>query len=75
MPIYEYLCESCERRFTAMRSMSERTAPLRCEGCGSDRTVLALSVPARVGIATSDFNLGGSCARGIPGCPGGGCTA
>jgi putative FmdB family regulatory protein len=75
MPIYEYYCESCQRRFQAMRRMSERTAPLRCEGCGSERTTLALSVPARVGVATDDFNLGSSCARGVPGCPGGGCAA
>jgi putative FmdB family regulatory protein len=81
MPIYEYFCEACERRFQAMRSMSDRTAPLRCDGCGSDRTVLAFSVPARVGIATSDTpgyprgSLGSGCARGVPGCPGGGCTA
>jgi putative FmdB family regulatory protein len=73
MPIYEYLCESCEHRFQAMRSMSDRTSPLHCESCGSDRTMLSFSVPARVGVATVD-PLPRACGRGIPGCNGGGCA-
>ena len=35
MPIYEYVCESCERRFQAMRSMADRLSPVACESCGS----------------------------------------
>jgi len=73
MPIYEYQCESCERRFTAIRSMKDRTSPLTCESCGSDRTALAFSIPARVGIATVD-QLPSACRRGVPGCQGGGCN-
>ena len=71
MPIYEYVCEGCGRRFQAMRNMSDRLAPAPCEGCGSDRTALAFSVPARVGTASQDAP--GGCARGVPGCGGGGC--
>lgn len=72
MPIYEYRCESCDRRFQTMRGMSERLAPVTCDACGSERTELAFSVPGRVGAATSDAPAG--CARGIPGCAGGGCA-
>jgi putative FmdB family regulatory protein len=75
VPIYEYLCESCERRFQAMRGMSERTAPLACEACGSPHTTLAFSVPGRVGAAAPAVPAGSGCARGIPGCAGGGCAA
>jgi putative FmdB family regulatory protein len=73
MPIYEYVCEGCERRFQAMRSMSDRLAPLSCEACGSERTALAFSVPSRVGAASQAAPSG--CARGVPGCAGGGCVA
>jgi putative FmdB family regulatory protein len=71
MPIYEYLCESCDRRFQAMRNMSERLSPVACGSCGSEKTTLAFSVPGRVGTATSEAPSG--CGRGIPGCSGGGC--
>jgi putative FmdB family regulatory protein len=71
MPIYEYLCESCDRRFQAMRSMADRLSPVACESCGSQKTALAFSVPGRVGAAAQNEPSG--CARGIPGCGGGGC--
>jgi putative FmdB family regulatory protein len=71
MPIYEYVCESCDHRFQTMRSMSDRLAPVACESCGSGKTALAVSVPGRVGAATQEAPAG--CARGIPGCAGGGC--
>lgn len=33
MPIYEYLCESCERLFTQLRTMSEHREPGHCPIC------------------------------------------
>jgi putative FmdB family regulatory protein len=74
MPIYEYRCESCGRRFQAMRGMSERLSTAACDGCGSERTSLAPSVPGHVGAASAAGENGG-CARGVPGCAGGGCAA
>jgi putative FmdB family regulatory protein len=44
MPIYEYVCQECEKRFDALRSMSEADAVIPCESCGSERTSRALSV-------------------------------
>jgi putative FmdB family regulatory protein len=72
VPIYEYVCEDCGGRSQAMRSMSDRQAPVACEACGGTRTALAFSVPGRVGAATQEAPSG--CARGIPGCAGGGCA-
>jgi putative FmdB family regulatory protein len=49
VPLYDYLCQACGRRFDALRRMSERTEAPPCPACASDETVLALSVPAPVG--------------------------
>lgn len=35
MPIYEYLCPSCQRRFERMRPRSEATEPAPCPDCGT----------------------------------------
>jgi putative FmdB family regulatory protein len=72
VPIYEYVCEDCGGRSQAMRSMSDRLAPVACEGCGSSKTALAFSVPGRVGASAQEPSSG--CARGIPGCAGGSCV-
>ncbi len=34
MPIYEYRCQGCGRRFSLLRSLSD-DAPPRCPSCGS----------------------------------------
>lgn len=73
MPIYEYVCPACDHRFQAMRGMSERLAPVACDACGTETTTLALSVPGKVGAGAQ--GPAPACARGIPGCAGGGCAA
>jgi putative FmdB family regulatory protein len=44
MPIYEYECKDCKKRFDALRSMSEADTAIVCESCGSDRTARSISV-------------------------------
>ncbi|MFQ6001951.1 MAG: zinc ribbon domain-containing protein, partial [Anaerolineae bacterium] len=34
MPIYEYRCQSCGRRISLLRSLSDESPP-RCTACGS----------------------------------------
>jgi putative FmdB family regulatory protein len=44
MPIYEYTCEDCGKKFDALRPMSRADAPIDCEYCHSQRTSRLLSV-------------------------------
>ena len=67
MPIYEYVCQECEKRFDALRSMSEADKAIACVKCGSDRTSRAISVFfAQSGGKVVAGNNGGcgSCAGG-----------
>jgi putative FmdB family regulatory protein len=44
MPIYEYTCEKCDKRFDQLvRSISSEAKPA-CPACGSEETARALSV-------------------------------
>ncbi len=52
MPVYEYLCRTCDSRFEARRSMSEAAAPIDCPEGHPDTTRL-LSVFASVGRSTA----------------------
>ncbi len=49
MPIYEYRCAACNRRFEAMRRMSERAEAPSCPDCGSDETELGMSTASVTG--------------------------
>ncbi len=67
MPIYEYVCQDCGKRFDALRSMSEADTSITCENCGSDRTSRAISVfYAQSGgrVVVGSNNDCGSCAGG-----------
>ena len=67
MPVYEYLCRTCESRFEARRSMGDAGAPIDCPQGHADTTRL-LSVFASVGRSTG--------AGPVPsGPPAGGCGA
>ncbi len=35
MPLFEYRCDGCKRRFTLLVGMTAEQAELRCERCGS----------------------------------------
>lgn len=68
MPVYEYLCRTCETRFEARRSMSDVANPIDCPDGHADTTRL-LSVFASVGRSGSQPRSVGAPA------PAGGCGA
>ena len=41
MPVYEYLCSKCEKKFEKLRSMARMDDPAECPECGtsSDRVL------------------------------------
>jgi putative FmdB family regulatory protein len=43
MPVYEYRCEKCTRRFSILVGMTAEKAPLRCPRCGSTRATKLIS--------------------------------
>ena len=55
MPIYEFRCDSCCKRFEKLCAMGETGSNLKCPACGSEN-------PARVmsGFAAQGTEKGGS---------------
>ncbi len=51
MPVYEYLCRTCDTRFEARRPMDQAGSPVDCPD-GHDDTTRLLSVFASVGRAS-----------------------
>ena len=77
MPVYEYQCQQCDKRFEVLRPMSQMDAPVDCPRCAATGARRAISVFAAVSrgadggsrmIASSAS--GGGCA----GCSGGSCA-
>jgi putative FmdB family regulatory protein len=66
MPIYEYTCQACNKKFDQLvRSMSS-DAKANCPHCGSPKTARALSVFAAVSgtsAGSSTQPQGGGCGR------------
>lgn len=65
MPIYEYICPSCDQRFELRRSFSESDEAAPCPGChASARKLLSLFTAFSKG-AEGDFGsisgMGSSC--------------
>ncbi|MCZ2154439.1 MAG: zinc ribbon domain-containing protein [Bryobacterales bacterium] len=58
MPIYEYRCLHCGRKFEKIRRVSERDQPAECPECKSKETAPQVS-----GFATSGCGSGGSRGR------------
>ncbi|MCH8273372.1 MAG: hypothetical protein IH851_01090 [Armatimonadetes bacterium] len=48
MPVYDYICESCGRRFTALIGVTAEPDDEGCPGCGSGRTRRLIGRIARV---------------------------
>lgn len=72
MPIYEYVCLDCGKRFEVLRAMKDADAPLNCEKCASEHTSRQLAVfYARSGGRVVAGGNGGGCA----GCSGGACAS
>jgi putative FmdB family regulatory protein len=73
MPIYEYVCMTCENHFEELVRADETPA---CPGCGAERVEKQFSVFARSRgtAATTPALTGGAPApRRSGGCCGGGC--
>jgi putative FmdB family regulatory protein len=68
MPVYEYYCEHCDRRFEALRPMSQSTAPMTCPRCATPDARRLVSVFAAV-----SRDSGGS--RLVAGSGSGGCAS
>lgn len=71
MPVYEYECQECGRRFDALRSMSQADAPIACQGCESQNTSRALSVF----FASSGGKVIAGGNGGCGSCSGGSCSS
>jgi putative FmdB family regulatory protein len=71
MPIYEYICKDCGKRFEILRSIKEADAPITCSICQSDHTQRAVSVfYAQSGSRIIAGGNNGGCA----GCSSGSCS-
>lgn len=51
MPIYEYRCEKCNRKFEKLRKITDADEPLECPFCESEEVERMLS----------SFATGGGC--------------
>jgi putative FmdB family regulatory protein len=76
MPIYEYRCEACERRFERLIPFAERDTAQSCPTCASSKTRVLVSSFAFAGMDSGDATeasfSGGGCCGGACGC---GCSA
>jgi putative FmdB family regulatory protein len=70
MPIYEYICLDCDKRFEALRPMKDADALIACEKCLSVHTARCVTVCFAHGDAKTTAGSGGGCA----GCAGGSCA-
>jgi len=72
MPIYEYVCNDCGKRFEILRSIKEADSPILCNICRSNKTHRAVSVfYAQSGSRT----IAGSGNSGCSGCSSGSCSS
>ena len=72
MPVYEYVCDKCETKFEALRTVSRMDEPAPCpKGHGSSRRVMS-----RFAALTKDEYGAAEPVGGGGGCGGcdGGCT-
>lgn len=73
MPLYEYICASCDRRFEALRPISQADAPVACPRCATLTTRRAISVCTAISREGGSSRLvAGS--SGCAGCAGGNCV-
>jgi putative FmdB family regulatory protein len=70
MPVYEYLCRTCDTRFEARRAMGEAGSPIDCPDGHPDTTrllsmfasVAHAAEPARSPVASRGGGCGPGCA-------------
>jgi putative FmdB family regulatory protein len=71
MPIYEYICKDCGKRFEILRSIKEADSPVLCKICQSGKTARAVSV--FFAQSNSRIIAGGN-NGGCSGCSSGSCS-
>ena len=69
MPIYEYVCETCNLEFEHLQRADEKPV---CPSCGTKRLAKKFSVPAAHTGASDPARDAGMC-NPTGGCGGGGC--
>ncbi len=68
MPTYDFICNTCEKRFDVFLTFSEYgKVPVHCAHCGSDKTRRRMT---KVRIAKSDNSRAASMSDGISGLDG-----
>jgi putative FmdB family regulatory protein len=72
MPIYEYLCLDCQKKFETLRPSSQADAPLACQTCGGENVKRKLSVFYAQSGGQAVAGTSGGCDCG--GCTGGNCS-
>ncbi len=70
MPIYEYICENCNRKFESLRSIKDADAPIPCHYCQSQQTHRIVSVF----FAQSGGKVIAGTSSGCGSCAGGSCS-
>ena len=72
MPIYEYKCQECGKRFEILRSFKEADQPITCNNCKSSQTHRTVSV--FFAQSGSQIIAGGN-HGGCAGCSSGSCSS
>ncbi len=78
MPVYEYQCQACDKRFEALRPMSQMDAPIACPGCAAPNARRKLSVFAAISREAgggSRMVASSTSTGGCSGCSGGNCAS
>lgn len=70
MPLYEYVCLDCKKRFETLRPMKDADQPIACASCASAHTSRCLTVFYARSGGKAVAGSGGGCA----GCAGGSCA-
>lgn len=70
MPIYEYSCSQCGKKFDALRTYAQADEPIACKNCGSGETHRAISL---FNAQSNGKSITSS--SGCNSCSGGSCTS
>lgn len=71
MPIYEYTCKDCGKRFEIIRTFKEADTPIECKSCSSIHTRRVISV---FNAQSGSKIIAGSNTGGCAGCASGSCS-
>jgi putative FmdB family regulatory protein len=66
MPIYEYVCQSCQNKFDLMRPMSKMSDPAPCPECGGEGSRAISSFAFHGSGSSDDFNITEGPASDLP---------